>query len=530
MPPPPWTLLFRVTGTGPRVTPRGEDESLTVGATGGDEVVVVPWPLLLRHRVVRRIEGGERYRWWILWSVLGGLFSVYVVFTLIAVSLPRIAAELGSSTSTMTWVITGPLLVIGVTAPVSGKLGDVYGHRRLFLTGLSGSAVFAVVSALAPTAATLIAARMLAAVLGGAAGSACMALIFASFPPHDRVKAMGFWSLVGAGAPVIGAAVGGPVVEAVGWRWVFAAQAPLVAVAVAVAAMVLPETPRSEARRIDWPGIALVTAAALSLLFALNRGPVFGWSHPLVLVAFVVAPVAVVAFAAVERRTDAPLIPLEYLRRRNFVFPVGAMAFAQFAYMGGFILSPLMLAGPMFDYGESRIGLVVLSRPLAFSLTAPVAGYVAVRLGERPAAVTGTLALVASMVLFSTVDSGEVATVVLGLVFSGMALGIASPSLASSVANTVADEDLGIAGAAQQLLTQVGVVAGIQLMQTVQASRLGTVGLEGSYSAAFLVGTAAAAVAVLCAAFVRSTDRGPGRAEGAANGALEGVSDSEVAG
>lgn len=510
------------------MTPTGDDEALTVGATGGDEVVVVPWPLLLRHRVVGRIQEGERYRWWILWSVLGGLFSVYAVFTLIAVSLPRIAAELGTSTSTMTWVITGPLLAIGVTAPVSGKLGDVYGHRRMFLAGLGGSCVFAVLSALAPTAGTLIAARMLAAVMGGAAGSACMAIIFASFPPHDRVKAMGFWSLVGAGAPVIGAAVGGPVVEAVGWRWVFAAQAPLVAVAAVVAAIVLPETARAAARRIDWPGIALVTVAAVSLLFALNRGPVFGWGHPLVVAAFVVAPVAVAAFAAVERRTDTPLIPLEYLRRRNFVFPVGATAFAQFAYMGGFILSPLMLAGPMFDYGEARIGFVVLSRPLAFSLTAPVAGYVAVRLGERSAAVTGALALMASMVLFSTVDSGEVRTVVIALVLSGMALGIASPSLASSVANTVADEDLGIAGAAQQLLTQVGVVAGIQLMQSVQAARLDAVGLEDSYADAFLVGTAAATVAVVCAVFVRSADRR--RDEGAANGAFDRVSGSEIVG
>ena len=518
------------------MTPPGDDESLTVGATGGDEVVVVPWPLLLRHRVVNRIQDGDRYRWWILWSVLGGLFAVYAVFTLVAVSLPRIAAELGTTTSTMTWVITGPLLVIGVTAPVSGKLGDIYGHRRLFLAGLAGSCVFAVVSALAPTAGTLIAARMVAAVMGGAAGSACMAIIFASFPPHDRVKAMGFWSLVGAGAPVIGAAVGGPVVEAVGWRWVFAAQAPLVAIAVVVAAVVLPETNRGQARRIDWPGIALVTTAALCLLFALNRGPVFGWSHPLVLAAFVTVPVAVAAFAAVERRTDSPLIPLAYLRRRNFVFPVGASAFAQFAYMGGFILSPLLLAGPLFDYGESRIGLVVLSRPLSFSLAAPVAGYVAVRLGERSTAVTGTLALAASMILFSTVGAGEVGVVIVALVLSGLALGIASPSLASSVANTVADEDLGIAGAAQQLLTQVGVVAGIQLMQTVQASRLDAVGLEGSYADAFRVGTAAAVVAVVFACFVRSAERGRGRGrgrkrdEGAPEGALERASRPEAVG
>lgn len=490
-----------------------------VGPVGGEEVVVVPWPLLLRRRVARRIQSGDRFRWWVLWSVLAGLFSVYAVFTVVAVALPRMAAELHTTTSTVTWVVTGPLLLFGVAAPLLGKTGDLYGHRRMYLVGMVGAFFGAVATVLAPNVAVLIVVRLLTALAGGAVGAASMALIFTVFEPADRVKAMGFWSLVGAGAPVIGVAAGGPLVEAVGWRWVFAAQAPLIVVAGVLCLAVLPETPRATQQRLDWWGAALLTVSVTSLLLALNRGPVLGWSSPFVLGGLALAPLAAVAFVSVERRAAAPLIPLEYFRRRNFVFPVGAMACAQFAYMGGFILSPLLLGGPLFDYGESRIGAIVLSRPLSFSLVAPVAGYVAVRLGERSVAAVGTAAVVVSMFVFATVDAGEVTVVVAALVLSGLGNGIASPSLSSSIANTVSDEHLGVASAAGQLLTQVGVVAGIQLMQTVQASRMAEVGLRQSFADAYLVGGFVAVGAVACAMFVRSAERE--RDEGALPGALE---------
>lgn len=453
---------------------------------------------------------GDRYQWWVLWTVLAGLLSVNVTFTIVAVALPRIADELGTTTSTVTWVVTGPLLAFGIAAPILGKSGDVFGHRRLYLAGLSCAFVCAFLTALAPTVGLLIVARLLGAVSGAATGSAGTAMIFSVFSPHDRVKAMGWWSLIGAGGPVIGVAVGGPVVEAVGWRWVFAGQAPLVVVALVLGWAVLPRSTGGARRRLDWPGAMLLAGSVTSLLLALNRGPAWGWTSVGVLGGFALSPLLAAGFVAVERRAAEPLIPLDYFRRRNFAFPVGAMAFAQFAYMGGFILAPLLLAGPLFGYGEARIGFIVIPRPLAFSLVAPMAGYIAVRVGERSTAVAGTSAVAVSMLLFSWVGRGDMPLVMAALVLSGIGLGVATPSLASSVANSVDEADLGVASAAQQLLTQVGVVAGIQLMQTVQVSR-------GSFSDAYLLGGVAALVAVACAAFVQSARRD----EGARPGALE---------
>jgi EmrB/QacA subfamily drug resistance transporter len=487
---------------------RHHDPAEDLPTLGGDgsEVAVVPWPYVLRQRVAAKMEASEHYRWWVLCTVLVGLFSVNVTFTVFAVSLPRIAKEFGSTENTMTWVITGPLLAFGIAAPALGRAGDLWGHRRLFLVGMGGAVVVAALSAAAWSAGALIAVRTVAGLWEASIGAASMALIFRVFHPNDRVKAMGWWSLVGAGGPVLGVALGGVVIQHFGWRWIFVVQVPLTLTAFLVALFVLPETVHDRRASFDLPGAALLAGAVTSFLFALNRGPEWGFTSPVVVVGFAVAPVLALLFVRVERRVEDPLLPLEYLRRRNFAFPIGAQAFANFAYMGGFILAPSLLSH-VFGYGEEHIGLLVLTRPLAFSIVAPIAGYMAVRLGERSAAVAGSIAVVVSMGLFALVGTGSPDALVIGaLLLSGIGLGVSSPSIAASVANSVEMSSLGVASAAQQLVTQVGVVSGIQLMKTVQTTQ--------SFATAYVVGGAVACLAVVCSVFIQSAKRG----ESAANG------------
>lgn len=494
---------------------RDDPDGFTLGAVGGEEVVVVPWPQLFRERIHRRVASSDNYRWWLLWTVLVGLFSINVTFTVFVVALPKVANQLHTTVSTLTWVVTGPLLAFGVVAPILGKASDIWGHRRLYLLGLTGGVVCAALSAAAPNAGTLITARTLEGLEGAATGAASMALIFQVFDRGDRVKAMGWWSLVGAGGPVIGVALGAPIIQHVGWRWLFIGQIPFSLTALLVASAVLPSSRRGARQRLDWGGAVALAFAVGGILFSLNRGPEWGWASAGVVVGYVLSPLAAVAFVIQERRVEAPLLPLAYFRRGNFVFPIGAQVFSNFAYMGGFILAPLLLER-VFGYSESHVGLLVIARPLAFSLSAPVAGYLAVRIGERVSAVAGAAAVAASMVLFAMVGHNSADLVVLGaLVLSGIGLGVASPSVAASVANAVSKEDLGIASAAQQLMTQVGVVAGIQVMSTVQLSGESSAGLVGSFRHAYLVGAAVCVAAVVCGAFVRSADRGPADGAGA---------------
>ena len=469
---------------------------------------VLPWPLMLQARLQDRMASSSKYPWLVLGTALFGLFTVGFTITILAVSLASIADDLGSNPSTLTWVITGPLLAFGIVGPAFGKAGDLWGHKRVFLFGIVGSALFAIGIAASWNATSLITFRILGAASGAACGPAAMAMIYTVFPPSSRVKAMGYWSMVMAGGPVLGVVAGGPVVEALSWRWIFVIQAPLALFGALVALLLLPETDRrAERSRFDAVGALLLAGGVTSLLLALNRGPVLGWSSPLVVTGFMAAPLLIVAFLGWESRHRAPLLRIDYLRRRNFLAPVATQFFTNFAYMGGFIVTPFFLA-TAFGYGETRIGLLSISRPLAFAIAAPLGGYVALRVGERTAGIFGAVAVTVSMAGLAQVTPGQSDLwVIASLALSGIGLGASSPSMAATVANAVDEDDLGVAGATQQLVTQVGVVAGIQLMQTVQVSLRPTAGLVGSFHVAYLVGGAVAAIGIAAATFVRRSPR-----------------------
>ncbi len=486
------------------VTPERPPD-LVVEAPGVTEDSAVPWPLLLGQRVTAKADERGVYPWLVLATTLFGLLTITFTITILAVSIPGIAEDLETSESTLTWVITGPLLAFAVVGPAVGKIGDRRGHRRVYLAGMLGGAIFAALSAVAWDATSLIVFRMLGASIGAATGPASMALINTTFPKERRAQAMGFWTLVMAGGPVLGVIIGGPIVEHFSWRVIFIAQTPIALLGLFVAFILLPDTEREERPPFDLAGTVVLALAVGSFLLALNRGPEMGWSHPLVVGGFVLAPLFALTFVRVERRAPDPLLPLHYLRRRNVGLPLIVEYTNNFAYMGGFILTPLLLDQVM-GYGETRAGLLSIARPLAFSIAGPLAGFLTVRVGERRAAVTGTLAIVASMVGLSAVSPDSSDLLIMGaLALSGIGAGATLPAMATSIANAVADRDLGVIGASQQMVSQLGAVTGIQILQTVQASREPVVGEVAAFGQAYLTGGTVALVGTLCAWAVHSS-------------------------
>jgi len=473
---------------------------------GTEEVPVVNWPALWRERLRHRVRSSDHYRSWVLGAALTGNFAAGFTITILAVAITPIAEDLGTSKASLSWIITAPMLTLALATPLFGKLGDVYGHRRVYLIGFSVFAAVAGLTATAWSAAAIIGLRALGALAGSATGPTSMALIMQAFPEEDRVKAMGWWSLVGAGAPVIGLVAGGPVIEAFGWRWIFVAQCPMAFVAVLVAALVLHETPRKERQPIDVAGASLLGLATVSALVGLQRAGGESWADPLALALLVLlAPLLLSLFIRVEKRVAHPVLPLEFFRRKNFTTALVAAGATNFAYMGGFILAPLLVQD-IFGLTVAMTAYAMLVRPLVFSVVAPAAGYLAVRIGERVTAVTGTACVVVSMLLFSFGARGDaIGLVFAALAISGFGLGVASPSLSSSVANAVESEDLGVASATYSMVSQIGVVAGIQVLTTVQASGSGA----GGFTTAYLVGAAIGIIGVAAAVFVRSADREP---------------------
>lgn len=453
----------------------------------------------VRDRVVARLKERGTYRRWVLITALVGMFATSFPVTILTVSLGVIADDFGVSEARITWVIAAPLLASAVALPILGKMGDLYGQRRVFLAGFALATLTAGLTAFAWSAFALIALRTLTQVIGAATQPTAMALIMRAYPPEDRVKVLGWWSLVGAGAPSIGLVVGGVLVDAVGWRAVFAVQAVLAVVPVVVAMLVLEEVRSDRPRvRFDVRGAITLSLAAGGIMFALTQSAEWGWAHPGVIAAAAVSPLAAVAFVLVERSTDTPLLPLALLRRRNFVVPLIAAFFGGAAYVGGFVMTPLYMRS-VLGWTTASIAFLMLLRPLTYSLSSPLGGQLGARLGERRGAVVGSALFAASMAAF-TLGSATRVVVVIGvaLVAQGVGNGLSRPPLTATLANAVDEDDLGLASASQRMVQQIGSAFGITVLTAVYGGVL----TAGAFSRAFAVAFALALASLAAAAFV----------------------------
>ncbi len=504
------------------------------GAMGplGDGSVEANWFTLLHRRVSARAERSPRYQWWALVALLAGLLSLNITFTVFVVALPTVKEDFHTNFSVLAWASTGPLLAFGVAAPFFGKAGDLFGHRRLYQFGLLGAMVSAILTALAPNVGILLFARALDGVQGAATGTASMAIILELFDRQDRVKALGWWSLVGAGGPVLGVTLGSPVIQFFGWRTLFWGQLVLLVIASAVVAVLLPTRrkvrapragsagePASEGGRarsrvwegMDWVGTWSLAGTVTAAMLVLSVGPIVGWTSPAVIVTGVVSVSLAVVFVWRETTFATPLVPTKYWRRRNFMFPMGAKGFSSFAYFGAFFLFPLLME-QVYGYSVSQVGFISVARPLVFAISAPIAGYMAVRTGERNAALFGTGSLFVSMVLFAILGpSTGLFVILVALALSGLGMGVSMPATSATMSNELAESEYGVMSAAQLLATQVGEVAGIQLVLTIQESIARNSGLGNvshstallhSFSVPFWVCAAMAALSVVCALFI----------------------------
>lgn len=451
-----------------------------------------------------RISESGRYPRWVLLTALTGMFATTFPVTLLAVSLSTIADDFGVRETLIAWVISGPLLASAVALPILGKLGDLYGHRRVFLIGFCVSTVVTAVTTFAWDPYSLIVLRGVAVVVGAATIPSSMALINSVHAPAARVKAMGWWSLVAAGSPAIGLVIGGPLIDAVGWRPMFGIQSALSIVPVGAAFLVLRETPRRTDVGFDVVGAITLALGAGGLMLALNQLPQRG-AGPFVLVSLGIGVVGLAAFVAVESRVAFPLLPLEFFRRRNFTASLLGSLFSGAAYMGGFILAPLLLQS-VFAYSVSATALVMLLRPVSFSASSPVGGTLATRIGERPVALFGTTAIAAALALLGLGGLEEmVVLVMVALVLQGVGNGAAQPTLTATLSNSVDESDLGVAAAAQRMIFQVGAAFGI----TVMTSVYGATGEPRDFFIAYLVGAGLGVTAIVFAGLMRSTPSEP---------------------
>jgi MFS family permease len=482
---------------------------------GVDEVTLAPLRERMRSALVERVGISRRKA--TLAVLLAGAFTVSFTITLLVVVLDTVARDLDSSVSVVSWSITGPMLVFAVVGPAFGTLGDLFGHKRVFVGGLLGAGIFAGLAAFAPNATMLIVLRTLSAACGSATGPSAMAFTSRMFEPHERVRPLAMWSFVTAGAPVLGVVAGVPLVTTVGWRVIFFVQAPLCVLGALIAWWLLRDTEKRPGAKFDVTGALSLGIGAAALLLAINRAGVLGWNSPFVITTFVVAMLLLYLFVSVERRVEAPMVPPHWFRTRNVAFPVLSQSLANFGYMGAFMIVPQMLQEGA-GLALATVGWLIIARPLTFAVVAPLAARVTMRTGERFAGMFGAMTVFTSLIILSTVRVGTpLWLIAFGLALSGLGLGVASPAMSALLANAVDDSQLGAASAMQQLVSQMGALLGATVMISVQLAT-SEQGVLPSYANALVVGAGLCVVAGLLAAEVRSTDRSQTPEDRAATG------------
>jgi MFS family permease len=384
--------------------------------------------------------------------------------TLLSASLPDIAEDLHTSTSVISWVQAAPSIAFAVGMPFFGKLGDLYGHRRTFVLGFTAMTIGALATAFAWNAGALIGIRTLAQLAGAATSTAAFGLIASVFERNDRARAIGLYTAVLAMSPVVAVVAGGPIIEQLGWRWLFIFQAVPASIAIVVGYIILPDTPRKRGTRFDVLGAATLAGGITTTLLAVNRGNPWGWTHPIVVGGFIFGPLLLALFVRIENHTESPLLPMAMLRRREFSLPVVTNGLVQLSYIGGFTIAPFMVAR-LFGYKTYTTALIIAIRPVAFSIAAWIAGRQSQRFDVRLFQISGnTVVGVSGVVTAFGAWHRSLPLLMLGLVLAGAGVGYGRPSNAVSVTNSVHESDVGIATGVLNMVSTIGSAVGTTVM------------------------------------------------------------------
>lgn len=394
-----------------------------------------------------------------------GIAATTFPITVFSASLPEVAEELNTSQSIIAWVLAAPLLAMAIANPVAGKFGDYRGHRFSYIFGLGMAVIFSFLTALAWDAASLIAFRTIGQATGAFTGPATVAILLTTFPTNLHSRALGYWGTVTAIAPAIGVAVGGPLIDAFSWRWVFIIEGFIALAAFIFAVVVIPETKRKPKTPVDWLGAILLISGVMALMIGINRGTEWGFLHIVSLASLILAPILLAAFVAQEKRVLEPFLQLDWFKQSNFTSPVLVSFFINTSYLGAFATTPFLLER-IFDYESiTTRSLVLLVRPLMFALGAALGGLSDTRLGSRKIILAGSAMVAISAVYMGLAGSFEIVVLLIaGLMFSGFGHGVVRPSLITTLGNSVREQDIGLATGAFNTIGLIGASIGTNVM------------------------------------------------------------------
>ncbi len=445
----------------------------------------------------------SRRRGWTLAIVSIGLFMVVLDNLVVSVALPSIHRELGASIQALEWTVNAYVLSYAVLLLTGAALGDRFGRRRMFMAGISLFTVSSAAAALAPSIGLLITARAVQGIGAAIATPLTLTLLADAFPPAQRGVAIGVWSGVSGIAVALGPLVGGAVVQAASWHWIFWINVPIGLTLVPLAAARLSES-RGPASQLDLRGLALGSTGLFGIVFGLVRSQSLGWTNAAVLASIVIGALLVGAFVAYERRIAAPMLPMGFFANRGFAV-TNAVSLAMYFGMFGSIFFLSQYLQNVLHNTPLQAGVKLLVWTGATMLVSPLAGFFSERYGSRlfMAAGLGLQAIGLGWMANLAGVGQSYASLIAPFILAGAGMALVFAPAANAVLSSVRADQAGQASGATNAIRELGGVLGVSVLATVFTS-------HGSYASpqafvdglvpAMWVGTAVLGAGALIAA------------------------------
>jgi EmrB/QacA subfamily drug resistance transporter len=455
-------------------------------------------------------------RWWALIALCLGTLMIVLDTTIVNVALPSIRTSLGFSETSLAWVVNAYILTFGGFLMLGGRLGDLFGPRRLFLVGLALFTVASLACGLSGTQWELITARAIQGVGGAIVSAVSLSLMMNLFTePGERAKAMGYFGFIAAGGGSVGVLLGGVLTGTLDWHSIFLVNIPIGIIVFFLSLKLLPPPPEAASGKVhlDLGGAFTLTAALMLAVYAIVNGNVAGWLSVQTLSLLAIAVALLISFIVIESKVKAPLIPLDLFKLRNLATAnvIGVLwAAAMFA---SFFLSALYLQ-LVLGYGPLQVGIAFLPTNIimavfSFSISAKLVTKFGIK---RPLSI-GLFIAGAGVLLFSRmpIHASFVFDILPGMILLGIGAGVAFNPMLLAAMNDVRPNESGIASGIVNTAFMMGGALGLAILASIAGARTsqriaaGTdqiTALASGYHSAFFVGGLSAILGAILAATV----------------------------
>jgi EmrB/QacA subfamily drug resistance transporter len=453
-------------------------------------------------------------RWIALILLCSAQFVVVLDASIVNVALPTIGNALDFTESSLPWVVNAYVLTFGGFLLLGGRLADLLGRRRVFMFGLVLFALASLLGGLATSSGQLVAARALQGLGGAILSPAALSIVATTFKDGaERNKALGIWGAVAGSGGAAGVLLGGVLTEYLGWEWVLWVNVPIGIAAAALAPKLIAEShAENETRTFDVAGATTITLGLSAFVFALLDAPEAGWGSTQTIGILAAAAILLIAFVAIERRSQAPLVPFRIFRLRTITganvvgILVGASLFSMFFFISLYMQQVL-------GYSAIKAGLSYLPLAVSIILSAGIASSLVTKVGFKPILATGMVLIAAGLLWFSRIspDGTFLADILGPSLLAAVGLGFAFVPVTIAAVSGVADREQGLASGLINTSQQVGGALGLAVLAAIANSEIGTshdpVVLTDGFSSAFLVGSVFAILGLLATLFlIRNED------------------------